>query len=129
MTDDSCSFLVDPTISGYMKSVVQKSISSAEQSIPELFNKTNPELLDLLMRMLTFNPYLRPAAKDLLKSPIFEGIRSTELERPSPFKIHLSADSGDNMQNYEKQNEVEVIDFTSGKIPERILYLRTQILK
>jgi len=77
-----------------------------------------------MMRMLTFNPYVRPSAKDLLKSPIFNKIRSPDLEKPSPFKVHLSADTGSNMQNYEKQNEVEIIDYSSGKIPEGIFYLR-----
>jgi len=81
--------------------------------------------------MLTFNPYLRPAAKDLLKNPLFNSIRSEDLEKPSPFKIHLSADTGDKMQSYEKQNEVEIIDYSgiTKKIPDQIYFFRNQIVK
>ena len=80
-----------------MKSVVSKSKNVPDQSIDTKYSNTGPELLDLLKRMLTFNPYTRASAKDLLKSHIFDSIRSEDLEKPSPFKIHLSADTGDKM--------------------------------
>jgi len=41
-----------------------------------LFPEVSPDLIDILEKMLEFNPYFRPTAKELLKHKVFDGIRS-----------------------------------------------------
>ena len=40
--------------------------------------------------MLQFNPYFRPTASELLKNPIFDGIRIKDNETKAPFKIAMN---------------------------------------
>ena len=49
-------------------------------------------LLDLLKQMLTFNPYLRPSAKELLQNPYFDEVREKSLEDHKPLKLLLDVD-------------------------------------
>jgi len=41
----------------------------------------------LLQDHLTFNPYLRKEAKELLKSPLFDRVRDSSLEEKPEFKL------------------------------------------
>ena len=46
-------------------------------------------MIDLLMGMLTFNPYFRMSASECLKSTLFEKIRIDELETNVPSQVVL----------------------------------------
>ena len=42
--------------------------------------------------MLSFNPYFRPSAKDLLNNELFNNIRMPENEEPCPHRIVIDID-------------------------------------
>ena len=43
-----------------------------DPELKQIFPKTSDSLIEILESMLSFNPYFRPTAKDLLKHPIFD---------------------------------------------------------
>ena len=46
----------------------------------DIFPEISPDLIDVLEQMLQFNPYFRPTAKEMMKHPLFKGIRLKEEE-------------------------------------------------
>ena len=42
--------------------------------------------------MLSFNPYYRPTAKDLLRNELFNDCRMPDIENPCPHKIVIDID-------------------------------------
>lgn len=53
------------------------------------FPATSKDLVDLLRGMLEYNPHFRLTAAECLESPVFNGIRQEECEKPAPNKINL----------------------------------------
>lgn len=51
------------------------------------FSNIDSELIDMLESLLQVNPYFRPSASELLRSPVFDPIRCKELEISSQDKI------------------------------------------
>lgn len=49
-------------------------------------------LVDLLTKMLEFNPYFRPSARQLLSSPLFDTFRVPEIEKIPNSKIKMKFD-------------------------------------
>jgi mitogen-activated protein kinase 1/3 len=112
LDDKDFSFVSDPVISGYIRNVQTRAQSDLKPPFRQMFPDSDPELIYLLEQMLTFNPYFRPSAKNLLQSKIFDRIRQPELERPAPFKLVITPDKGEFKQDYDKQDEIEWIDYT-----------------
>ena len=46
-------------------------------------------MLEVLKRMIQFNPLKRPTARELLSSKVFDLIRKPEQEMEAPWSIHL----------------------------------------
>jgi hypothetical protein len=65
-------------------------------SFEERYPHTSKGLLDVLKSLLEFNPYFRPSPEEILKCPIFDKVRVSELEEASnaPFKIKDNFDFG-----------------------------------
>ena len=65
-------------------------------SFEERYPHTSKGLLDVLKSLLEFNPYFRPSPEEILKSPIFDKVRVSELEESTeaPFKIKENFDFG-----------------------------------
>ena len=74
---------------------------SYPSTIKELFPWVNEHLIDILDKMLQFNPYFRPTTKELLKHPIFNSIR-TDIEIRSEHKVVVDLDENEHAQNYDK---------------------------
>ena len=66
--------------------------AKGKQTLKDLFPSTSDDLLRILSTMLSFNPYFRPTAKDLLKNKIFDNIRIPSIEEPCPHKIVVNID-------------------------------------
>ena len=56
-----------------------------------MFPNCKTEIVELLELMLTYNPHYRPSAKQLLKSRIFDDIR-TKVDTIAPYKIAIKYD-------------------------------------
>ena len=50
---------------------------------------------ELLLNMLCFNPYFRWSINECLQSPVFDDIRSEQLETSATHKIKLEVDADD----------------------------------
>lgn len=78
------SFISDEAATNYMDIVCKHRHTN---KLSQYFSKAKPECIQLLSGMLEFNPYLRLTAKEALAHPIFNEIRLSHFEKPSPVKI------------------------------------------
>ena len=69
---DDLSFVTDQAALDYHNSM--DNVDATKQ-FRSKFCHTSSSLIDLLERMLTYNPSLRPTTQDCLDSPIFDQIR------------------------------------------------------
>ena len=61
---EDTSFITDQTTINHLSKM---SLDSPDKhSLPPLSRHSDPEVCDLLSKMLHFNPYLRPSAKELI---------------------------------------------------------------
>lgn len=69
------------------KEFVLKLAKRTKQSYSSLFPKSNPVALDLLAKMLIFNPHKRYTIEQCISHPYFEGLHNPEEEpiSESPF--------------------------------------------
>ena len=47
-------------------------------SLQELYPEISTDLIDIMEKMLQFNPYFRPTARELLKHRVFDSIRTSQ---------------------------------------------------
>lgn len=73
---DDLSYIGNESALKYVKSLPKRT----KQSWQNLFPKANPVGLDLLNKMLTFNPQKRLTVEECLSHPYFEGIHNPEEE-------------------------------------------------
>ena len=75
-------------------------------SLKQIFDKTNPDLVQLLEDMLEINPYFRPSAKQLLESKIFEDITKSNDDKilTCPFHVKIRIDNEKYGVDYEKND-------------------------
>ena len=69
------------------------------------FSRFHPGLIELLELMLEFNPVFRPSAGDLLKLPIFDEIRVSNLETWIKEKAHLKIETSESMLSFAMDTE------------------------
>jgi serine/threonine protein kinase len=62
------------------KEFVGKLAKRTKQSFSQLFPKSNPVALDLLAKMLMFNPNKRYTVEQCISHPYFEGLHNPEEE-------------------------------------------------
>lgn len=75
-TKDDLNFITN----SQAKEFVLKLPKRTKQQFSVLFQKANPVALDLLSKMLVFNPYKRYTIEQCLAHPYFEGLHNTEEE-------------------------------------------------
>ena len=49
-------------------------------------------MLEVVEKLLQFNPFFRYPAEELLKQPVFDSVRCPEMEKEAPYKIELDID-------------------------------------
>ena len=69
--------------------------SSLRSQYPEI----NPDLIDILDKMLQFNPYFRPTTKELIQHPIFDKIRTSK-EVSASNSVVIDVDENELQQKY-----------------------------
>ncbi len=71
---------------------VQKLAKRTKQTFSSLFKKSNPVALDLLSKMLIFNPKKRYTVEQCISHPYFEGLHNPEEEPISDSSFDWSFD-------------------------------------
>lgn len=66
--------------------------------------------VDLLKKMLVFNPYLRPSIDQCLAHPYFDGIREPVRENPCPKKVVMEFDRPDATMADLRQEFIKVLN-------------------
>lgn len=74
------------------KEFVLKLPKRTKQSFSSLFAKANPVALDLLSKMLMFNPHKRYTIEQCISHPYFEGLHNPEEEPISDYVFDWSFD-------------------------------------
>lgn len=69
--EEDVSFLTDQKALQYVKSFPPKE----RQDLKEKYPATSPEGIDLLQRLLVFNPFFRPTVQECLEHPYFMSVR------------------------------------------------------
>lgn len=84
-TDDDISYVTDAKAIGYLK-----SFNPIERvNMASKYPGTSPEGIDLLNKMLQFNPYFRVSVDDALNHPFFTRVRKSHKERSSDIQVVL----------------------------------------
>ena len=81
--------MTEKNIQEYVQNLNEEAKSSP---FWQLLQRKEPDLADLLQKMLQFNPYLRHSAKELLRHPYFAGLRLLSNEQKSRHKLQLEFD-------------------------------------
>ena len=87
--DEDVSYVTDAKAIGYLKSFTPIERVDMQQRYPG----TTPEGIDLLNRMLQFNPYFRIRVDEALEHPFFQRVRKPHKERESDVQISLDFES------------------------------------
>jgi serine/threonine protein kinase len=98
------SFVTDKSAIAYIKEFGEKSrtvhtASGIKQVLSKRLPYASEDALDLLQRMLSFNPYLRPHVEDCLEHPFFSKLRRPVFEVNAPHAINLEEIDSDLKQN------------------------------
>jgi mitogen-activated protein kinase 1/3 len=82
---------------------MNKLAKRTKQSFSTLFPKSNPVALDLLSKLLIFNPHKRYTVEQCISHPYFEGLHNPEEEPISEAPFDWSFDdielTKENLQN------------------------------
>lgn len=106
-SEEDMEFITDPGAIDYIKSLEKRE----KMDLRKKFPGSNQDSLDLLSKMLMFNPNKRIDVEDSLNHHFFDDIRNLEYEEEEKFEIELKFDS-DNEITIEKLKKwyLEVID-------------------
>jgi len=83
------SFIKQRNVVDYLSSLQDHA---GKSTLDKRFKGISPDLLNMLKKMLTFNPNDRPTTQQCLADPMFDQIRDASLESPAPYKVRLSLD-------------------------------------
>ncbi len=87
-TDSELSFINDPKASNYVRGLQR----TEKKRMGELFPREDKTAIDLLEKLLEFNPYFRITAKEALRHKYFAEVRDKTLEYECTQTISLVAD-------------------------------------
>lgn len=105
-SDEDISFISDQHAKEYLKSFGQK----AKRNLKERFVGSTEESLDLLSRMIEFNPNKRITIKECLEHEFFKNVRNPRMEKTSNYKLNLDYENLDLSLDELRKRFVEVIE-------------------
>lgn len=100
------SFISNDKEDAYLMHVHSLATNKTSQ-ISDKFPDFDKSILNILDKMLAFNPNFRPTAEQLLGDPFFDDIRRPENEIKAPFKVNVSIDKNEFAYDYEKNKNIK----------------------
>jgi mitogen-activated protein kinase 1/3 len=93
--EDSMGFVTDPNALLYLKSISQKK--KKKISLKTKFPGSSDEALDLLSKMLIFDPNKRITLKECIEHPFFKDVRDTSIEEEASFNLEFEFEDDQNL--------------------------------
>ena len=82
--------------------------SSKVPSLSQQFPYASDDLIDILSKMLEFNPFFRPTARELLQHPVFNKLYDPRHDIQAPYKIYIDIDENEYTQIYSQKEGYSV---------------------
>lgn len=82
---EECDFIKDKS----KISIIKEMPECPRKEFAEIYPSASPEAIDLLNKMIVFNPYKRLSVDQCLEHPFFAPIRKKEEELSSPSPLHI----------------------------------------
>lgn len=101
-SDLDLSFITNFQAREYIDTVIVNSLKVQRINLSERYPGAKPKLIDLLDRLLEFNPAFRPTVDEALEHPVFKRIRNKEKEPAAKSAIKLSIDLVDSSKRLSK---------------------------
>lgn len=115
-SDEDMSFITDQHAKEYLNSF--KKIN--KKNLKERFNGSTDESLDLLSKMIEFNPNKRITVKECFEHPFFINVRNPNMEKTSNFTLNLDYENLELSLEELRNRFIEVI--TKFKIGRGLIY-------
>ena len=93
--EESMGFVTDPNAVLYLKSLSQKKKSKI--NFKSRFPGSSEESLDLLQKMLIFDPNKRITVKECLEHPFFKSVRDQSKEEEASFNLEFEFEDDNNL--------------------------------
>ena len=94
-SEESMGFITDPNAILYLKSLIQKKKNKI--NFKSKFPGSSDESLDLLEKMLIFDPNKRITVNESLEHPFFKKIRDISKEEEASFNLEFEFEHDDNL--------------------------------
>ena len=94
-SEESMGFVTDPNAVLYLKSICQKKKNKA--NLKAKFPGSSDESLDLLEKMLIFDPNKRITVKECLEHPFFKSVRDPSKEEEASFNLEFEFEDDNNL--------------------------------
>lgn len=102
-TEEDLSFITDQTALNYLK---EFECNFKGIDFLEKFPYAGADAIDLIKRMVTFNPFFRISVEDCLNHPYFATIRKKSMENISALKhIEIDIDKIEGSMTYEQLHD------------------------
>ena len=107
-TEEDCSFITDPKALEYIKAFPPKKRINLQERYPD----ATDEAIDLLNKILAFNPFFRITIDECLNHPFFAPVRDPSLEVTAalPAKLLFETDRNLNQQRL-REHFIEEISY------------------
>ena len=88
-TEDETSFVTDQKAIDYLKAFPYKGRADLSKNYPGI----GAEAIDLLNKMLVFNPYFRPSIDEILEHPYLSNVKNSSSEALAPLEVYLDVET------------------------------------
>lgn len=90
--EEDISFITDVTALNYIK---EFNPQSKGINLKERFPYASEDAIDLLRKMISFNPFFRPSIDECLAHPFLKNVKKTNLDLDNVIKVEIELDKLD----------------------------------